>query len=55
MADAAAAGRGSETVKVNGEDAAFTYKTVGSSLAGWFSGLPLFDVVERETGGEYLG
>lgn len=55
MADAAAAGRGGETVKVNGEDAAFTYKTVGTSMAGWFSGLPLFDVVEKETRGEYLG
>ena len=40
MADAAAAGRGAETVKVSDEDAALTYKTVGTELAGWFSAKP---------------
>jgi ribulose-5-phosphate 4-epimerase/fuculose-1-phosphate aldolase len=48
LADAAAAGRGGETVKITEEDAAFTYKTVGSELAGWFSGKPTFDIAERE-------
>lgn len=54
MADAAAAGRGGETVKIGDKEAAFTYKTVGTPTAGWFSAKPLFDVVHKETGGEYL-
>jgi hypothetical protein len=33
MADAAAGGRGHETVKITDEDAAFTYKTVGRGLS----------------------
>jgi ribulose-5-phosphate 4-epimerase/fuculose-1-phosphate aldolase len=48
MADAAAGGRGGETVKIEEEDAAFTYKTVGTEVAGWFSAKPAFDVMERE-------
>jgi len=55
MADAAAAGRGHETIKINEDDAAYTYKTVGTSFAGYFSALPLFQVIEKETGGDYLG
>ena len=56
MADAAAAGRGDggQTIKVEAEDAKFTYKTVGTPMAGWFSGKPLFDVIHEETGGRYL-
>ncbi|MCJ1451542.1 hypothetical protein MMC28_001881 [Mycoblastus sanguinarius] len=54
MADAAAGGRGHETVKIGDEDAAFTYKTIGSPIAGWFSAKPLFDVIERECGDDYL-
>jgi len=54
MADAAAAGRGSKTIKIKEEDAAFTYKTVGTPIAGWFSAKPLFDVVHKETNGDYL-
>lgn len=54
MADAAAAGRGGQTVKIGDEEARFTYKTVGTPAAGWFSAKPLFDLIERETGGEYL-
>jgi ribulose-5-phosphate 4-epimerase/fuculose-1-phosphate aldolase len=54
LADAAASGRGGETVKVSDEDAAFTYQTVGTPIAGWFSAKPLFDVIHRETNGEYL-
>ncbi|KAI9683782.1 MAG: hypothetical protein M1822_005972 [Bathelium mastoideum] len=55
MADAAAAGRGGETKKIGHEEAEYTYKTVGTPLAGWFSAKPLFDVIHRETNGEYLG
>jgi ribulose-5-phosphate 4-epimerase/fuculose-1-phosphate aldolase len=54
MADAAAAGRGSQTVKINEEDAAYTYKSLGSPLAGWFSALPEFDVMLAEHGDEIL-
>ena len=54
MADAAAAGRGHETIKIDEEDAAYTFKTVGTPLAGWFSAQPTFAVVHKETAGEYL-
>ncbi|KAJ5084883.1 Decarboxylase NovR [Penicillium alfredii] len=54
LADAAAAGRGGQTIKIDDADAAFTYKTVGTPKAGWFSAKPLFDVIHRETNGEYL-
>lgn len=54
MADAAAGGKGIETVKITQEDADVTYKAVGSPRAGWFSAKPLFDVIHKETGGDYL-
>lgn len=54
MADAAAGGRGHETIKIDDEDAAFTYETVGTPIAGWFSAKPLFDVIEREYGADYM-
>lgn len=54
LADAAAAGRGGQTIKVNDTDAEFTYKSVGTPFAGWFSAKPLFDVIHQETKGEYL-
>jgi len=54
MADAAAAGRGGETVKIGEEEAQYTYKAVGSPMAGYFSAKPLFDVIHKETNGDYL-
>lgn len=54
MADAAAAGRGGETVKINVEDAAYTYKTVGTPKAGWFNAKPEFDVMMAECGDQIL-
>ncbi|RAL10151.1 class II aldolase/adducin family protein [Aspergillus homomorphus CBS 101889] len=54
LADAAAAGRGGATIKIDDADAAFTYKTVGTPGAGYFSAKPLFDVIHEETGGSYL-
>lgn len=54
LADAAAAGRGGQTIKVDDADAAFTYKSVGTPLAGYFSAKPLFDVIHEETKGSYL-
>lgn len=49
MADAACAGRGGQTVKIDDEDAAYTAKAVGSERAGWFSAKPAFDVMESES------
>lgn len=54
LADAAAGGRGGETQKIGEEEAAYTYKTVGTPMAGWFSAKPLFDLIHKETGGDYL-
>lgn len=54
LADAAAGGRGHQTVKIDDEDAEFTYKAVGSPFAGWFSAKPLFDLIHKETNGDYL-
>jgi len=54
MADAAAAGRGGETKKIGHEEAMYTRKAIGSPAAGWFNAKPLFDVIERECGAEYL-
>ncbi|CCX29590.1 class II aldolase/adducin N-terminal [Pyronema domesticum] len=48
MADAAG-----KTVKVTEADAIETYKIVGTESAGWFSGKPLFDLIDKETGGDY--
>ncbi|KAF2036642.1 class II aldolase/adducin domain-containing protein [Setomelanomma holmii] len=54
LADAAAGGRGEKTIAIDEEDAVYTYKTVGTPKAGWFSAKPLFDVIHKETGGDYL-
>ena len=54
MADAAAAGRGGATVKINDEDAAYTYKTVGTPAAGWFSALPEFSMIMKDHGEDIL-
>ncbi|KIY01283.1 uncharacterized protein Z520_02835 [Fonsecaea multimorphosa CBS 102226] len=52
LADAAAGGRGQETVKIDDEDAAYTAKNAGQNWPGWFSGLPLFDDVLDDVGDE---
>jgi ribulose-5-phosphate 4-epimerase/fuculose-1-phosphate aldolase len=53
LADAAAGGRGGETIKINDADAEYTYQTVGTELAGWFSAKPTFDMMEHEAGVDY--
>ena len=53
LADAAAGGRGGETVKIDDKDAEYTYKTVGTEQAGWFSAKPQFDLMEHESGVDY--
>ncbi|CAK3758067.1 Hypothetical predicted protein [Lecanosticta acicola] len=54
MAEAAAASRGEKPVVIGEEEARYTHTTVGTSRAGWFSAKPLFDVVHKETNGDYL-
>jgi len=54
MAEAAAASRGEKPIVIGEEEATYTSRTVGSHRAGWFSAKPLFDVIHRETKGEYL-
>jgi len=53
LADAAAGGTGGETVKIDEKDATYTWKSVGSEAAGWFSGKPTFDMMEHEAGVDY--
>lgn len=54
LADAAAKGRGIETVKIPEEDAQYTYKLIGTPFAGYFNGLQLYEVIEREMNGAHL-
>jgi len=55
LADAAAAGTGAGgTKKIGDAEARFTYKSVGTPLAGWFSAKPLFDIIAMETKEDYL-
>lgn len=54
MAEAAAASRGQKPIIVDEEDAVYTHKTVGSPMAGYFSALPMFDVIDKETSKDYL-
>jgi len=53
LADAAAGGRGRETVKIDDKDAAYTYTAVGTEAAGWFSAKPTFDMMEHTSGVDY--
>ncbi|CAN8097344.1 unnamed protein product [Discula destructiva] len=54
LAEAAAGSRGEKPIVIADDDAVFTYKTVGTHYAGYFSAKPLFDVIHKETGGDYL-
>ncbi|PPR03538.1 hypothetical protein CVT24_007024 [Panaeolus cyanescens] len=53
MADAAAAGRGRSTITIPDEEALVTYKTNGSLKAGWFQGLPEFQLLEAREGNKF--
>ncbi|KAF3769550.1 hypothetical protein M406DRAFT_354048 [Cryphonectria parasitica EP155] len=55
LAEAAAGPRGEKPIVISDEDARYTYKTIGTHFAGFFSAKPLFDVIHKETGGDYLG
>lgn len=55
LAEAAAGSRGEKPIVICEEDAEHTCKTtVGTTHAGYFSAKPLFDVIHKETGGDYL-
>ena len=41
------------TVKIDEVVAVSTQKQLGTELGGWFSGRLLFDVIDKETGGDY--
>jgi ribulose-5-phosphate 4-epimerase/fuculose-1-phosphate aldolase len=53
LADAAAAGRGIDTIKIDQEDAAHTHRVIGNPRAGWFSGLPEFQALEAREGQKF--
>ncbi|KAF8305672.1 class II aldolase/adducin domain-containing protein [Clavulina sp. PMI_390] len=53
LADSAAAGRGTQTVKISPEEAAFTYQGTGLPESGYFMAKPYFEVIEAEFGHEY--
>jgi len=50
MSDAAAGGRGTKCNIIPPEDAAATYKSNGTPLAGWFQSLPEFQLLEAREG-----
>jgi len=54
LADAAVAGRGEDTLKVEHKDAQHSYDTVGNESVGWFSGIPAFLTMIDEGGDDYL-
>lgn len=54
MAEAAAGSRGEQPIEIGEQEAKYTYSTIGGPAAGYFSAKPLFDVIHKETGGEYL-
>lgn len=55
-ADAAAAGTGKPPLVIGEQEAQSTWEAVGTNDGGYFMGLPLFQVAEREFGEKtYLG
>ncbi|MCJ1484476.1 hypothetical protein MMC06_004647 [Schaereria dolodes] len=54
LADAAAHGRGGETTKIGDAEARYTWKTIGTPIAGWFNAKPTFDLMEKEASADYL-
>lgn len=55
-ADASSAGTGKPLVTIGKEESQSTWEAIGHPEAGYFMGLPLFQVAEREFGEKtYLG
>lgn len=40
-------------MKIDEQDALYTYKAVGTERAGYFSAKPAFDMMEHESGTDY--
>jgi hypothetical protein len=56
MADASSAGSGKPLISIREEEAQSTWEAIGKADSGYFMGLPLFQVAEREFGERtYLG
>ena len=53
LADAAAAGRGYQTIKIGDEEAEATYQIVGTPTGGYFNGSALFQKMFKEEGKEF--
>ena len=53
MADAAAARTGRSTVLIQPEEALITGRANGSLEAGWFQGLPEFELLEAREGNTF--
>lgn len=53
LADAAAQGTNTTTIKIGDEEAKQVRDHIGHPHAGWFSGTPYFDVVDAETDDSY--
>jgi ribulose-5-phosphate 4-epimerase/fuculose-1-phosphate aldolase len=53
LADAAAAGRGINTTKIDEDDASYTYCKIGNQRVGWFNGLPEFQALEAREGQKF--
>lgn len=54
LTDAAASGQGVAPIKIDNEDAVYTYPSVGTPRAGWFAAQPMFAQMAKEAGPEYL-
>ncbi|KAF2210670.1 hypothetical protein CERZMDRAFT_69286 [Cercospora zeae-maydis SCOH1-5] len=54
LADAAASGRGTETVKISDDEAEYTRGVAGSHKAGWMGGNAMFELIDEWTGKKYL-
>ena len=54
LADAAAAGTGGVTKKIEEKDCVIMHRIFGSKRAGYFSALPMFDQIHEATGGNYM-
>lgn len=50
LADASSAGSGVPLVEIGEAEAEATFKALGSQVGGYFMGLPLFQVAEKEFG-----
>ncbi|KAF8988391.1 class II aldolase/adducin domain-containing protein [Cyathus striatus] len=54
LADAAASGRGIQTMKIAPKEAEANYKQVGNQEFGWFAGLMEFELLERQEGTSFV-